>query len=717
LKFFKIINKKKKIFLPVLLGFIILGLLIIGNELFDFSRMILNPTVPPSPIIWSDLIAGLFMLVIVAIITLIILYKQTEKITSAEEALHKEKVFRYKLIEKAPVFFVAINPDGTTRFVNQTMLDALSYHKNEILKKDYLQQFVPKSQHDMLKKIFTSLQQKGSPTHNENIILNKNGQELWVRWYGQPVYNKNKEYQYLIGVGVNITEQKKSEQELGNQVQINQLLLNTSPVGITFVNKDGKITYANNLAEKILGLTKDELTERTYNDVKWQITDLDGNSFPEEQLPFNLVRKHHKSFYAIEHAIKWPDGRMVFLSINAAPILDEKGYFQGVVSSVADITEQKIKEKEREMLLYMEREQSSLIAMEQEMALNLISEKDFSAKLKQVLEFVAKIIPHDGADIALLEKNQLQVIAIKGYKKERCRKIVQNLRQDLNHYPVEKEAIDSKQPVIVTDSTKDFRWQRIEGLEWIRSFVKIPFAFEGMVLGTLGLVSEKPNAFNQQNIRKIDSFVHGIAIAIHNYQNYKKLEKNRNDIIMAMTRVVEIRDPYTAGHQEGVARIATNIAREIGLDNDAIEAIRIASLVHDIGKISIPSEILNKPSKLNEIEYNLVKNHPKLGYEILKDISFTYPIAEIVLQHHEKIDGSGYPRGLKREEIMIEARIICVADVYEAMASHRPYRPALGIKAAEEELLKNKGILYDSEVVDVCLRVCQKEKMVTTYNN
>jgi len=177
LKFFKIINKKKKIFLPVLLGFIILGLLIIGNELFDFSRMILNPTVPPSPIIWSDLIAGLFMLVIVAIITLIILYKQTEKITSAEEALHKEKVFRYKLIEKAPVFFVAINPDGTTRFVNQTMLDALSYHKNEILKKDYLQQFVPKSQHDMLKKIFTSLQQKGSPTHNENIILNKNGQE------------------------------------------------------------------------------------------------------------------------------------------------------------------------------------------------------------------------------------------------------------------------------------------------------------------------------------------------------------------------------------------------------------------------------------------------------------------------------------------------------------------------------------------------------------
>lgn len=715
--FFKIYRDKKKIFLPLILGFSLLGLLMVANEMFDFSRLILNPSSPPSPIVWPDLLTGLLMLTIVGLISIVVLFKQTEKITSAEEALYKEKTFRYNLIEKAPVFFVAINPDGTTRFVNQTMLDALGYHKNEVLKKDYLQQFVPEQQHDMLKDIFLSLQQKGFSTYNENKIIAKDSQELWVRWYGQPVYNKKNEYQYLIGVGINITEQKKSEQKLDNQVQINQLLLNTSPVGITFVNKEGKITYANKLAEEILGLSKNEIKERHYNDPRWKIADLEGNPFPEEQLPFNLVRKHHKSFYRIKHAIKWPDGRMVYLSINASPILDEKGTFQGVVSSLADITEQKIKEKEREMLLYLEREQSSLIAMEQEMTLNLISEKDFYSKLNQALEFVSKIIPHDGADIALLERDNLRVIAINGYKDNSCRNIAQNLRQDLNKFSIEKETVTSKKPIIVFDTHKDPRWTIIKGLEWIRSFIKIPFTFEGIVLGTLGIVSEKPHAFNRESIKKIESFVHGIAIAIHNYQNYSKLQKTRDDIILAMTRIVETRDPYTAGHQEGVARITTNIARKIGLNNDIIETIRIASLVHDIGKISIPSEILNKPSRLNEIEYDLVKNHPKLGYEILKDISFTYPIADIVYQHHEKIDGSGYPRGLRGEEIMIEARIICVADVYEAMTSHRPYRPALGTEAAEEELQKNRDILYDAEVVDVCLKVCRKEQMVHIYNN
>lgn len=628
-----------------------------------------------------------------------------------------EKTFQYSLIDKAPVFFVAIDPDSKTRFINQTMLNALGYSRHEVLNKDYFQQFVPHEQHSMLKKIFMSLQQNGSPTHNENIILTKDGRELWVHWYGQPVYNNNNEYQYLIGVGINITEQKKSEQDLGNQVLINQLLLNTSPVGITFVDKDGKITYANNLAEKILGLTKDELTKRTYNDVKWQITDLDGNSFPENKLPFNQVKKHHKSFYGIEHAIKWSDGRMVFLSVNASPILDEDNNFQGGVFSLTDITDQKLKEKEREMLLSLEKEQNRLITMEQEMTLNLISEKDFSTKLQQVLEFIAKIIPNDGADIALLEENQLQVIAIQGYKKEELQEKIKNLRQDLSHYPIEKEAIFSKKPIIINDFTKDLRWQNIDGTQWIRSFITIPFTFEGEVLGTLDLVSEKPNSFTLESQKKIESFVHGISIAIHNYQNYCQLEKTKNDIILAMTRIVETRDPYTAGHQEGVARIATNIAREMGLNDDIIEAIRIASLVHDIGKISIPSEILNKPSRLNEIEYNLVKNHPKLGYEILKDISFTYPIADIVYQHHEKIDGSGYPGGLKGDNIMIEARIICAADVYEAMASHRPYRPALGAQAAEEELLKNKGILYDSMVVEACIKVCRQEQLIMLFKD
>ncbi|MBP8717513.1 MAG: HD domain-containing protein [Candidatus Atribacteria bacterium] len=492
-----------------------------------------------------------------------------------EKILTKEKEFQYSLLEEAPVYFVAINTDGSTRFMNKTMLKALGYQREEVLNKDYLKQFVPLRQRNMVQNIFSRLQKNNSPTQNENIVLTKEGKELLVRWYGKQIYNESGDFHYLIGVGI-------------------------------------------------------------------------------------------------------------------------------------DVTEQKAKEKKIEMFHIKEREWNNLISMEQEMVLNLISEKDFTSKLRRVLEFISKIIPHDGSDISLLENNQLRVIAIHGYKEPSGQSIVQNLRQNLDKFPIDKEVIENKKTIIISEVLKDSRWIIIPGLEWIRSGMKIPFIFEGKVLGTLGIVSEKPCAFNEKSIKKIESFVSGLAIAIHNYQDYCQLHKNKNDIIYAITKLVEIRDPYTAGHQEGVANLATAIAREIGLAKEVIESIRIASLVHDIGKINVPSEILNKPSHLNEVEYNLVKNHPQLGYDILKEISFDFPIAEIVHQHHEKINGSGYPQGLKGEQILLEARIICVADVFNAMASHRPYRAALGIEVAKEELLKNRGVLYDPQVVDACLKVLEK---------
>lgn len=180
--------------------------------------------------------------------------------------------------------------------------------------------------------------------------------------------------------------------------------------------------------------------------------------------------------------------------------------------------------------------------------------------------------------------------------------------------------------------------------------------------------------------------------------------------IDTISKIVETRDPYTAGHQLNVSESATAIAREMKLTEDKIEGIRIASLVHDIGKISIPAEILSKPIKLNEIEYSLIKDHYQIGYNILKTIDFPWLVAKIVLQHHEKIDGSGYPQGLKGNQILLEARIIGIADVIEAMSSHRPYRPALGIDKALEEIYKNKGNLYDSEVVNVCIKLFKEKR-------
>jgi HD-GYP domain-containing protein (c-di-GMP phosphodiesterase class II) len=172
-----------------------------------------------------------------------------------------------------------------------------------------------------------------------------------------------------------------------------------------------------------------------------------------------------------------------------------------------------------------------------------------------------------------------------------------------------------------------------------------------------------------------------------------------------MVSAVETRDPYTAGHQTRSADLARAIAIEMGLPQDRIDGIRMAGVIHDIGKLSIPAEILSKPTKLTEIEFSLIKEHSRKGYEILKDVESPWPLADIVYQHHERMNGSGYPRNLKGEEIIMEARILAVADVVESMASHRPYRPALGLNAALDEISRNNGSLFDPEVVEACLRL------------
>ena len=192
-------------------------------------------------------------------------------------------------------------------------------------------------------------------------------------------------------------------------------------------------------------------------------------------------------------------------------------------------------------------------------------------------------------------------------------------------------------------------------------------------------------------------------------QVYKKLQKIIEGTANIITKVVETRDPYSIGHQQRVSKLATAIAQEIRLPRDKIEGTKIASLVHDIGKVNLPTEIISKPSKLVEVEFNLIKNYPKVGYDILRKVDFPWPIAEIVLQHQEKIDGSGYPGGLKGDEICIEAKILGVANVVEAMSSYKSYRPALSIDEALAEISNNKNTLFDPEVVDTCIKLFREK--------
>lgn len=189
-----------------------------------------------------------------------------------------------------------------------------------------------------------------------------------------------------------------------------------------------------------------------------------------------------------------------------------------------------------------------------------------------------------------------------------------------------------------------------------------------------------------------------------------KLQKALQGTVKAMSLTIEMRDLYTAGHQRRVMNLAVAIAMEMGLPQDRIEGIRMAAVIHDIGKIATPAEILSKPTRLSKTEFQLVMDHPRVGYDILKTIEFPWPVAHIVLQHHERIDGSGYPDGLVGDAILLEARIIAVADHVEAMSSHRPYRPALGLDKALEEIRRGRGIQFDARVVDACFKLFHERR-------
>ncbi|MFA5321461.1 MAG: PAS domain S-box protein [Smithella sp.] len=195
-------------------------------------------------------------------------------------------------------------------------------------------------------------------------------------------------------------------------------------------------------------------------------------------------------------------------------------------------------------------------------------------------------------------------------------------------------------------------------------------------------------------------------------ESFKRIKKTLDATVNAIAMIVETRDPYTTGHQLRVSHLAQAIAAEMGLSADEKDFISTAAIIHDIGKLSIPSEILSKPIKLTELEFELIKTHSQSGYNILKDINFPWPVAAVILQHHERMNGSGYPNNLKGENILLESRILAVADVVEAISSHRPYRPTLGINFALDEIINNRGILYDANVVDACVALFRDKNFV-----
>ena len=381
---------------------------------------------------------------------------------------------------------------------------------------------------------------------------------------------------------------------------------------------------------------------------------------------------------------------------------------------------------EQARLYEAEREERELAEALEEAAAAVSSTLDLDQVLDRILEQVERVVAGDAFNIMLVEDSNARAVRWRGYERMGVKDQIATFILPISKYPNLAKMTQTGKPVITMDTAANPDWVPREGWGWLRSYVAAPIQVTGLTVGFLNVDGTRPGQFGLADAHRLEAFASHAAAAIENARLFeqaqqeiaerkraeeelqhalKKLRKTLGATIQAMASTVETRDPYTASHQRQVANLARAIATEMGLSKERIEGIHMAAVIHDIGKITVPTDILNKAGELTENEFGIIKCHPKVGYDILKTIEFPWPIAQIILQHHERMDGSGYPQGLSGEEIILEARILAVADVVEAMASFRPYRPAHSLDKALEEISQNKGILYDAEVVDACLRL------------
>jgi len=414
--------------------------------------------------------------------------------------------------------------------------------------------------------------------------------------------------------------------------------------------------------------------------------------------------------------VKLSSGRTGCFSACMHPIKDESGRVVELFGTVQDVTERKLAEEQ--VRRHLER-----IEALREIDRAITSTLDLTEVLDTILEELERVIPYHSAGIFLFSEGIARLTAGRGFPDmERVLQISFPVEED----PLTCELLQGKHPLVLADAQADERFLARGGTEYVRSWIGVPLIASGRVVGFLAVDHREPGFYDKESAEMAQAFASQVTIAIENArlyeeaqrelaerkraeeelrQSFEKLRRALEGTVTTLVSVIEMRDPYTAGHQRRVTQLTCAIARDMGLPEEQIEGLRMAGLIHDIGKITIPAEILSNPGRLNDFQWGMIRAHPQIGYEILKTVEFPWPVAQIVLQHHERVDGSGYPQGLSDGDILMKARILAVADVVEAMASHRPYRPPRGLDKALEEISQNRGVLYDPEVVDVCLKL------------
>ena len=505
---------------------------------------------------------------------------------------------------------------------------------------------------------------------------------------------------------LDITEHKKGEEKLQASEEKYRTVVENANEAIIVI-QDGVIKFANPKTMELCGYSEKELTSKPFA----EFIHPEDQDMVKERYLRRLKGEKLPPIYSFRFINK--EGNTRWVEISAVRIT-----WQGkpaTLNFLTDITERK-KAEEKIKKLY------SLQIVIRKINQAFLKVKNESELFQKICDSLLEIEDFKFAWIGLVQKGTFEVkpVAHAGFEKGYLSSI--KVRWDDSEYGRGPTgiAIKTGKPSIVQDIENDPRyalWRKEAKKRGYASCMALPLIHQGERIGTLNVYSGRKDAFQDDEVEHLKEVASDIAIGIRSLRQEKELEKSLEElekttegIIYTVAKIVKTKDPYTAGHQKRVANLASAIAEEMGLPKEQIRGIYMTGTIHDIGKIYVPTEILTKPGRLAKIEFEMIKTHPEHGYNMLKDVEFPWPVALTILQHHERMDGSGYPQGLKGEDILLEARILGVADVVEAMSSHRPYRPALGIERALEEISHNKGKLYDPQMVDACLRLFREKK-------
>ena len=449
-----------------------------------------------------------------------------------------------------------------------------------------------------------------------------------------------------------VEERTRAEEAIKSIMVFQRVLMDAVPSPIFYKDAAGFYIGGNKAFERYLGLSPEQFIGKT-------VYDISPADLAEKYDEADRELLNNPGVQTYEASVVYADGTLHNVVFNKATFTNAEGKIAGLIGAILDITERK---KAEEALRDSETRLHTLVQTIPDLiwlkdkdgvylSCNIMFERFFGAK-----------------EAAIIGKTDYDFVD---------RGLADSFREHDNMAMAAGRTTSNEEWITFAD----------DGHRAFLDTIKTPmYDVRGNLIGVLGIGRDITDRMSVERIRKA-----------------------LGGTIQAIAVTVEARDPYTAGHQRRVADLALAIATEMNLPIDMIDGIRMAASIHDLGKISIPAEILSKPTKLKKTEFDLIKEHSQSGYDILKDIDFPWPVARIVLEHHERMNGSGYPNGLTSNDILIESRIIAVADVVESMASHRPYRPSLGIEAALDEIERNKGTFYDNTVADACMRLFREK--------